>query len=183
MEQRFSLFLTPCAADYDYLDRMIRETSAACAAAPFEPHVTVYSGRLVAPDLLEKGVRRAVDGVGPVSLRFAGIGFGLEYFKSLYIEFEESAALRAIHDRLKRELGEDSGYRLIPHLSLLYSEIPIAEKEALARRIVLEREEILFDQVKVVVPRNLDEGWRDTGQWHTLCRQKMRGTALPVVRE
>lgn len=176
--QRFSLFLTPCEADFTYLETMIRETSAACGASPFEPHVTVYSGNLVDPELLGKGVCGAVKGVEPFSLKITGIGFSLEYFKTLYVEFEESPLLCGIHDRLKRGLGEDSGYRLIPHLSLLYSDMPLAEKEALARRIVLDRGEILFDRVKVVAPQNPEEVWRDIGGWRTMFSARLGGDGV-----
>jgi putative hydrolase of the HAD superfamily len=173
--QRFSLFLTPCSADFDCLDTMIRELSAACGAAPFEPHVTVYSGIAADLEILKRGVTGAVRGIAPFSLKVAGIGFSLEYFKTLFVEFEESSLLRGIHDRLKQRLGEDSGYRLVPHLSLLYSEIPLAEKETLARRVVLNRSEILFDRIKIVAPRNPDQGWRDTGRWETMFTQRLGG--------
>jgi len=172
-QNRFSLFLTPNDADFVHLEAMIRELGVACAAPPFEPHVTVYSGSLTDPDLLKRAVIAAVKGLGPFPLKVAGIGCSMEYFKSLYIEFEESPLLRGIHDRLKWGLGEDSGYRLIPHLSLLYSEMPLGEKEAMARRIVMDSEEILFDRVKVVAPQDPFQGWRDTGGWSTMFSMRL----------
>ncbi|HEX8960925.1 MAG TPA: hypothetical protein VF775_05065 [Geobacteraceae bacterium] len=175
LPQRFSLFLTPCAGDFAYLETVIGKVSADCGAVPFEPHVTVYSGRYVGPDVTRQAMFGAVRGMAPFSLKGTGIGFSLEYFKTLFIEFEESPLLREIHDRMKQALGEDSGYRLIPHLSLLYSEMPLAEKEAVARRTALDRSEILFDRVKIVVPRNPDQGWRDIGRWATMFSATLGG--------
>ncbi|HLO27064.1 MAG TPA: hydrolase, partial [Geobacteraceae bacterium] len=174
---RFSLFLTPCEADYVYLAAMIEGLGAAYGAFPFEPHVTVYSGDLPDPGLLKRAVAAAVEGVAPFLLKVAGIGCSEEYFKSLYVAFRDSALLRGIHERLKVGLGEDSGYRLVPHLSLLYSDIPLGKKEELARRMVLERDEILFDRVKVVSPGNVREGWRDVMEWRTLFSVRLGGAS------
>jgi len=172
---RFSLFLTPCDAEFVHLEALIRELGLACAAIPFEPHVTVYSGSLTDPDLLKRTVVAALERTGPFPLKVTGIGFSVEYFKSVFVEFEENLPLRGIHDRLKRGLGEDSGYVLAPHLSLLYSDKPLAEKADLARRIVLDRQDILFDRVKVVVPQNPLDVWRDIGGWRTLFSMKLGG--------
>lgn len=174
--QRFSLFLTPCAGDFACLETLIGKVSADCGVAPFEPHVTVYSGRYAGPELMKRAMLRAVHGVAPFSLKVAGIGFSLEYFKTLFVELGEDPLLRGIHDRMKQTLGEDSGYRLVPHLSLLYAELPLAETEAMARRTALDRSEILFDRVKIVVPRNPDQGWRDTGRWETMFSATLGGT-------
>ena len=171
--QRFSLFLTPCDTDFAYLGSLIGEITATRNAYPFEPHVTVYSGSCNNNELLEKFLAEAVRGVSPIALKTAGIGCGPEYFKSLFIRFDEDVRVRLIHDRLKQALGEDSGYRLLPHLSLLYQDLPMMEKEALAQSITLDRPEILFDAVKIVAPPV--EGWRDTTGWRTMFSMKLGG--------
>ncbi len=166
--KRFSLFLMPCESDYAYLSAMIRGVAADCDVSPFEPHVTVYSGDMPNHDLLREAVNAAVAGVDPFPLKIAGVGCSDEYFKSLYVVFEESAILLGIHDRFKTALDEDSGYRLAPHLSLLYSGMPLRKKEELARGVTLDRGEILFDRVKIVFPTNVQEGWRAVMEWRAL---------------
>ena len=62
--------------------------------------------------------------------------------------------------------------------------MPVEEKAALARSVVLDRQAVLFDRVKVVAPNNPAEGWRDIAGWRTLwCtssdgRQPMRAMIL-----
>lgn len=174
-QQRFSLFLTPCAADFRHLEAVIRDLCTGSSSPPFEPHVTVYSGRLTDPVLLKRAVTAAVAGMLPLRLKVTGIGFSMEYFRSLFVEFEESPALRGVHDRLKAGVGEDSGYVLVPHLSLQYCDNPLEVKEALARSIALDREEIHFDRVKAVSPENVQEGWRDIARWRTLFSVRLGG--------
>lgn len=174
MATRFSFFLTPAADDCAYAGLLIREIGAAYDAPPFEPHVTLHTGPFSALPPLREAVAAAVAGVPPLTLRVMGVGCSAEYFKTLYIEFEESPLLSMLHGRLRAGCG-DSGYELHPHLSLLYGEMPLREKEALAQRVQLDRTEFHFDEVKIVVPRNADLGWRDTGQWQTLFRARLRG--------
>jgi 2'-5' RNA ligase len=172
---RCSVFLTPAADDFAYLDLLIRETSARYDLAPFEPHVTVYSGVFPDPDLLRNATETVVAGVSPITLTVYGIGYTPDYFKTLFIEFEEHQILRVIHDWLKEECCGVSSYELAPHLSLLYAELPLTFKEALARRTVIDRGEFRFDEVKIVTPLNREQGWRDTMQWKTIYRKKLAG--------
>ena len=172
---RCSVFLTPAGGDFVYIDLLIRETSARYNLAPFEPHVTIYSGIFPDPDLLRKALDTVVAVVSPITLTVQGIGCTPDYFKTLFIEFAEHPLLRLIHDRLKEECGGVSSYELAPHLSLLYAELPLTDKEALARRTVLDRGEFRFDEVKIVTPLNREQGWRDTMQWKTVYRKKLAG--------
>ena len=132
--RRFSVFLTPAWEDFAYLDQLIRETCARYDLPPFEPHVTVYSGMFTDPALLRKAIDAAVAGVSPITLHVRGIGCMHDYFKTLFIEFEEHPLLRRINDRLNVECGDVSQSELLPHLSLLYAELPLEEKKALAAR-------------------------------------------------
>jgi putative hydrolase of the HAD superfamily len=172
---RCSVFLTPAREDFAYLDGLIRETCAICALPPFEPHVTLYSGIFPDPPLLIKALDAAVAGVSPITLAVRGIGCTPEYFKTLFIKFYEHPLLRRIHERLKEDCGDLSPYLLAPHLSLLYADLPLKGKEALARLTSLDRCELRFDEAKIVKPLNRVEGWRDTTQWQTIYRAKLVG--------
>jgi putative hydrolase of the HAD superfamily len=172
---RCSVFLTPAGDDFAYLDGFIREMCASYDLPPFEPHVTLYSGTF--PDLavLQKAIEAAMAGVSPIKLAVRGIGCTPDYFRTLFVEFEEHPILRLIHDRVKKECGDLSPSLLAPHLSLLYADLPLKEKESLARRTHLDLVELFFDEVKIVTPLNRTEGWRDTMQWQTIYRAKLAG--------
>jgi len=173
--RRCSVFLTPAREDFAYLDRLIRETCAGFDLPPFEPHVTLYSGMFSDTALLRSAMEAAVAGVPPITLAVRGIGCTPEYFKTLFIEFEEHPLLRHIHDRMKQECSDLDPYEFAPHLSLLYADLPLGEKEALTARTLIDRSELHFDQVKIVTPLNRVEGWRDTMQWQTINRTKLTG--------
>jgi putative hydrolase of the HAD superfamily len=167
---RYSVFLTPSHTDFDYTVALIGKLCARYGGVPFEPHVTVYSGEFSDPDILVKAVSTAVSDIGPFSLPVRRIGWGESYFRSLYVEFGENPELREIHERIRNGVESDSGYVLFPHLSLHYGDQPQSDREAAAKGLVLDRTVIQFDRMKIVTPRNREEGWRDTAQWQTIFR-------------
>ena len=179
--RRCSIFLTPARDDYSLLDGMIRDFCNRFDLSPFVPHVTVYTGAFSDLSTVERAVCVAIEGVPPLTLRVSGIGFSAEYFKTLFIEFEEEPLLRLIHERIKDECGVLSAYELHPHLSLLYADLPLPNKESLAKRVVLSRTEFSFDLVKLVTPGNPNNGWRDTKRWETLLDLELTGKSPETI--
>jgi len=173
--RRCSIFLTPARDDYATLAGVIGEMCNRFDLPPFEPHLTIFAGSFTDPAAVERTLEAAVAGLPPLTLRVSGIGCSAEYFKTLFIEFEEDSTLRFIHERIKGEWGISPAYELHPHLSLLYADLPLREKETLARGIVLNRDLILFDRVRLVTPGNRTEGWRDTLRWESLFELRLHG--------
>jgi len=170
--RRFSVFLVPAADDYRWAEGVIREFAARYGTPAFEPHVTVYGGPFaVKTELgpLRRVLAEVVPAMAPVTLRVAGLGVTEEYFRSLFVSFGEEPSLRRLHEAVKQAVASDSGYELVPHLSLLYADIPLEVKEMAARTVLLDRGEMRFDGVKIVAPDPVT-GWSDTMRWQTLLR-------------
>lgn len=174
-QRRFSVFLVPAAEDLGWAAGVIRELAARYDAPLFEPHLTVYGAPFVDLSELEP-VRRVLTEVaaetGPITLRITGLGATEEYFKTLFVSFAEEPRLRRLHEAVKGAVACDAGYGLVPHLSLLYADIPLAAKEMAARTVLLDRGEMRFDGVKIVAPDPV-AGWSDTGRWQTLFRVEL----------
>lgn len=177
--RRFSVFLCPATEDRRWAEEVIRELATRYDAPPFEPHVTIYGGRFVEEPELE-AVRRALADAAaetrPITLRVTGLGATEEYFKTLFVAFAEEPHLQRLYEAVRTAAMHDSGYVLAPHLSLLYADLPLAAKKMAARTVRLDREEMRFDTVKIVVPDPV-AGWQDTMRWETLFR-----TGLPPLR-
>ncbi|MCM2357319.1 MAG: hypothetical protein NDI77_04170 [Geobacteraceae bacterium] len=165
-----AVFLTPAADDYRYAEGLIRELSAKLDAPLFEPHLTLCSGVTAEPGLLIRVVAEAARGLAPLTLRVRRIGCTEEYFRSIFIEFEPDPVLAGLHERLGELLERRDSAVFLPHLSLLYLEMPLADKQALTRRLRLDRRVLRFDGLKVVAPGNAEAGWRDTLRWEALFR-------------
>jgi len=174
--RRFSVFLVPVFDDRRWAEGVIRELAARYGTCPFEPHVTVYGGSYAADGELEplcRAVAEAATATDPITLRVTGLGVTGEYFKSLFVSFAEEPRLRRLHERVKG-VARDSGYELVPHLSLLYADMPLTAKEMAARTVTLDRQEMRFEEVKIVAP-DPATGWSDARRWQTLFRVELGG--------
>jgi putative hydrolase of the HAD superfamily len=180
--RRFSVFLVPAAGDFRWAEGVIRELAARYDAPPFEPHLTVYGGPFAAEEELAPLRRVLADlaaETGPITLPITGLGVTAEYFKTLFVSFGDEPRLRRLHEAVRGAVPRDSGYELVPHLSLLYADIPLAAKEMAARTVWLDRGEMRFDGMKIVVPDPVS-GWSDTGRWRTLVRLGLGGEEKKV---
>ena len=180
--RRFAVFLVPAPDDFRYAEGVIRELADRYDTPPFEPHVTLCTGSCADEGELAP-LRRALAGAaaetGPLSLRVTGLGTTEEYFRTLFIAFEDEPALRRLHEAAKGAAPGGSDYRFEPHLSLLYAEMPLAEKEMAARSVTLDRSEIRFREVKIVTPDPVG-GWIDTRRWKTLFRVRLGEPAARI---
>ncbi|QSV46209.1 HAD-IA family hydrolase [Geobacter benzoatilyticus] len=180
--RRFSVFLVPAADDRRWAEGVIRELAARYDAPPFEPHVTVYGGSYDTDADLEpvrRALAEAAAGTGPITLRVTGLGVTEEYFRSLFVAFGDEPPLSRVHEMVKGAVAADSGHVLMPHLSLLYADMPLAAKEMAARTVSLDRQEMRFDELKIVAPDPVT-GWSDARRWQTLFRVRLGAPAKGV---
>jgi 2'-5' RNA ligase len=128
-------WLVPTAGpERDQLVATIDRLAATCGTPRFRPHVTVLATLDSPEDLAVRTLASLAAGVPPVDLTLAAVGHEETYFRSLYLRAEPSAQLLALREAGQRAwaLGP-SPY--LPHLSLLYSDIPEKDKHSLVHRI------------------------------------------------
>ena len=152
----YVLWLLPAAPAREALRAVIAQLAETWDAPVFEPHLTLGLGDL---DSLDRA------GGGSIHLRVEGIDFSPEFTKTLFVRFENSAALRA----LREEVGLDGQSFFDPHLSLLYSSLPEEQQRDLVHAIDLPFASVSFDSVAVVrcdfatESRDAVEAWETVG--------------------
>ena len=172
---RVAVFLSPADDDSRFVGAFIESLSARFATTPFEPHLTLCSGFCADVSALEEVVVGIAAATPPLTLRITGVGCDEAYFRTLYIELEGDALLTGLRKRLGTVIDRSRNLPYLPHLSLLYREMLLADKKKLAQDIVLDRSAMTFDSLKVVTPGNIREGWRDTLSWKSVCRVSLAG--------
>jgi hypothetical protein len=92
-----------------------------------------------------------------------------EFFRCLVLELAAPEPVLALRRRLGPPLGRRPEEAAWPHLSLLYAELPAAEREALCREVgqpARLQTPIRFDALALVAPRSDDTAdWRDVAGW------------------
>ncbi len=128
-------WLVPAAGSQrDRLVATIDRLAATCGTPRFPPHVTMLATFECSEDLAVRALASLAAGVPPVDLTLAAIGHEETYFRSLYLRAEPSAQLLALREAGQRAWALDPSPYL-PHLSLLYSDIPEKDKHSLVQRV------------------------------------------------
>lgn len=163
--QPFSFWLLPGDAERTQLAQLIRDLAARHGSRPFAPHVTIYGGVHTPQDDLPEILRQVVRGLGPMALRVRGLDCTDQFFKSLFIDLAEHPALTLLSQRVRAALARPVDYQLQPHLSLIYANLPAADKRRIIDSLPLDLAEIRFDEVALVTPADPARGWHDIEGW------------------
>ncbi len=133
----------------------IRETGGVCR---LPPHVTLYSDHLKDddPDSQEQAIDRLhqlADRRRPVQLCPKAFEASALLTQSLVMRFNAEARVELLPwlTQLCTSSRVELGYRLDPHLSLLYSEAPLEQRQKLAKQIPLPEDPLLFERVSAVI--------------------------------
>lgn len=131
-------------------------------APRFLPHVTLHVDRVVPQADLDRVLDEAAARFAPFAMRAGPTGHSPVRFKALFVTLSGgditslAAALAEGVARYRPQpaAGQEpaAAYRLEPHLSLLYKELPDAERPRLAAENCFEGESIYFDRITAVTP-------------------------------
>ncbi len=168
-------WLLPAEPARAWCAAQIHRLAAECAAAVFEPHVTIYATESSPGEDPAALLREAARGLGGLALRVRGIGHSGVFTKTLFVEFEPSDGLRAFSDRLRVASAIPRDFELKPHLSLLYAAIDCESRERLAAALDLPFPEIRFDAVRPVRFQPPVETRADVERWRPLDRIALGG--------
>lgn len=137
MDQRtaathYALWLMPTGQAYRRLARRILSLSRQYSTPRFEPHVTLLSG-ITAPEQEAHSLSATLAGrLEPLEIRLAEIGFLDEYFRCLFLRVLPTDALMNAHQAAKEVFGLRKQPPYMPHLSLIYGNLPIDVKKKIA---------------------------------------------------
>jgi putative hydrolase of the HAD superfamily len=165
-----SFWVLPTGSTAGWFRERIRELADSFGAPRFEPHITVYGGR----SSREAGIasaRAAAAATAPMDLRVAGVGTGESLTRTGYGRVQPHAELAALRDRIASALGEDSGYRLDPHLSLIYhDDLPAAARERLAADLEVPWRQVRMATLVVIDLHGPVRRRRDVRRWEEIAR-------------
>jgi 2'-5' RNA ligase len=172
--QRYAIWLLPAPDDRAELQARIQLLSDRYGAVPFLPHLTLLAGADKPLPAIQAAVEIACRDVAPLTLLSIGLQVTSAFFQTLFVEFAPHPGLSVLAERLRQELDPLSLRPFHPHLSLLYHEMPLSEKEALRAELKWEAQAIRFDEMGVVFPPQGEHGWEDIAAWEIMATHKLR---------
>lgn len=155
------------------MSKIIGDLSKQHRSAKFEPHVTVYSGICEDRESIIRSLLPVFLDFTTIRLEVVGVRASEDFFKTLFLEFKENLALNELKDKITGVLQPETDYLLRPHLSLMYKELNFDQKSEIARAINIDKDDLIFDEVKLVSPKNSELGWRDITSWEAWFSYKV----------
>jgi hypothetical protein len=148
------LWLMPAGSAFDFFRSMIKRLATEHDAPIFEPHLTLGPGSVEQMEHVR---------TSPLVLRLLGVGWSEQFTKTLFVSFELAPELAQLRDSLGMEAA---GFD--PHLSLLYKEMPLADKKQLACSISLSFASATFAAIEAVRCASPTATRADVESWQTI---------------
>ena len=144
-----SYWLVPAEPMRTDIQKLVERLATQFDAVPFEPHVTIYSGKSDENEV-RRNVEIVVNRFRPMPLVARSLEFSPVLRKTLFMQFEPSSALQSISDTIKENSRDPADYQLDPHMSFLYQFLPDTVLSKLAEEIALPKGRYDFDTVQVI---------------------------------
>ncbi len=156
----YSLWLTPRGAASATLGKLICDLSEIYKTPRFPPHVTLLvPGSRLQADVVERTVELAL-ACGRFEIVLDELAFTDDYFRSLFITVAPSLALRSLHRRA-HEIFNMPQKPYLPHLSVLYGNLPANEKQGIIARLNRDYpERFTAEAIDVYISEGEPEDWR-----------------------
>jgi putative hydrolase of the HAD superfamily len=159
----FSLWLLPTRQESVALQAIIDRLAEENGAPRFLPHVTVFTGTCTRHDALPEWVAALAAEVPPFSLSVSGVRHSSYRMESVVIGFDMHASLTSLNRGMGARLGKAPSTSLNPHLSLIYKEMPAAQRSAMVPGLACEKEHIRMDRICVAAP--IGNNWFCVESW------------------
>ena len=166
----FSLWLIPAQPINSSLVTYVNDLSEHYHSPSFQPHVTLFCGKTKNLESTLSTIKKMSAQISPLTLSVTGVEATNEYYKSVFITLSNSSELNSFFQQA-RTLDLQSQYVLMPHLSLLYQNLPLAQKQDIANKIQssLNIQSITFDRIQVMTDID-QEGSSAVKSWRVLYR-------------
>jgi 2'-5' RNA ligase len=126
MSNKYSIWLMPEGEARERLKGVISLLGERYSTPLFEPHMTLIGG-LPGKDNIRKASGLA-SLLSPLAISLREAGYEEDYYRCLYMRAEETDALLRANEAAQEVFGRGDG-QFMPHLSLMYGELPAYIKE------------------------------------------------------
>ena len=164
--ERFAFWLEPAAEEKRFFASLIRDLAQRFDAPIFEPHLTLCGALSDHDHVLQ--LLRNVAARPRYELEIDSAQASEQFTKTLFVRLRSSMELHELRRAINRADGEFD-----PHLSLLYKEMPMVEKNALAKSIAIPFQRVTFTELSVIAHPEKISTREDVESWRVLARRSL----------
>ena len=130
-----SIWLIPAPAAAQYLQGIINNLAATYQAPVFNTHCTLYSPTALPALEIKKILEKSANNMESFYVKKATISHTENIWKTIFIELLCSPELEQLQQAVISQFPKAQPYEFLPHISLLYKEIPDKKKEDIIRNL------------------------------------------------
>jgi len=130
-----SIWLIPAPADAQYLQGIINNLAATYQAPVFNTHCTLYSPTDLPALEIKKILEQSANNMESFYVKKATISHTENIWKTIFIELLKSPELEQLQQAVISQFPNGQPYEFLPHISLLYKEMPDKKKDIIIRNL------------------------------------------------
>lgn len=172
----FAVWLIPAEPVQSVLQQHINTLAIEHHAPQFTAHTTVFCGETSDIGEVKQAIAEVAATFPPVVLKARSLTYQSEYYKTLIIQFDDNSLLSDLAKVIRFNTDAKSRYVLNPHLSLLYKNISLAEKEAIYHKLTLDlaavfgpSQQVTFDRIYLMTD-SPEESAKAVRSWQVLAQ-------------
>ena len=152
----YALWLTPDAENRQLLSKHIGQFSEKYQSSQFEPHITLL-GKITGDETeLIRSAQSLANDLRCIDVNARHLDTDDIFYKRLFLKIEPSVRLDQAYQQASRLFELSDEYQWLPHLSLLYSEQTISEKDLLS----LGEFDLKLNCLQLISAFGLPEEWK-----------------------
>ncbi len=144
--RNIAFWLVPSPEDAKVLQVVTDDLAKRFRSSLFKPHLTLFSGQFGQKEKPWKNLPH----LEPLTLSVREIEATDSYTKTLFVRFHQDKALCDLREKLNNHVSKTNSNSWDPHLSLLYANLPLNEKQTLAENFILPLEKIHFTSISAI---------------------------------
>ena len=130
-----SIWLIPAPKDAQYIQAIINNLAATYQAPVFDAHCTLYSPTDLPETEVKQILKRSAKNMKSFYVKKSAISHMENIWKTIFIELLGSPELKQLQQAVISQFPKAQPYEFLPHISLLYKEIPDKKKEDIIRNL------------------------------------------------
>jgi 2'-5' RNA ligase len=157
----YSLWLMPTGKIRQRLAGTILDLSREYAAPAFEPHVTLVGGIVGAAREVTAKMRELARRIPPFAIRLTAVDYLDEYFRCLFVRVATTGPIMTANKATREAFRLEKQPAFMPHLSLLYGNLPASVKERIVASLGRQFElEFKVSSLHLYLIENEPAAWR-----------------------
>lgn len=150
MNHRYSFITVPKGEVYSTFEKLIDSYGKQLHTPTYPTHLTLMHALEGTENHIVSRVEKFASSIKPFTVEVGKVEFSTTFFQCVFARVNATAELLNTHLALKTALGSQEKHVFMPHISIIYGDLPMETREQISKEITLPTLSFIVDHVTVV---------------------------------